>query len=1256
MKRILHIFLLLLIIVTSSNLKEVNAHSVQVAYCMDANGNLQLFVEHWHGTEDPNSTTMTISFIENGVTTTTTGSPQGSFINVPIGSLPGCASAITPFGSCAGSANTYNDWVQYSFPAVPCGVNIELVVQAGNTVFTEDCGGMFPATTGIITLPCPLNPITVDDQVVCSGTPFAAVNFPPQGVVYSWTNDNLAIGLPANGTGDIPAFTTPIGVNQIVANITVSYDGLTTIFSYTALGSPIANFTYAPFCEDVAGVFTESSTNSTPPINSWIWNFGDGSPNHNGQNPPNHQFPGTGPYNVTLTVTNGVCTDDIVVVVSPDPLPVPSFTTVPICEGTVTNFTNTSLIPTGTITGWEWDFTTNGSTDNTNINPTHGYPQYGTYNATLTATSNAGCVATVSNPVVVNPVPVSSFNFVEACENFAATFSSTSNVATGVINNYAWDFGDGIGNSTLENPNYTYTNHGTYTVLLTVTSDQGCINNSQQDIEIFSTPVSDFSFTDYCIGYGIDFNDNSTNISSAITQWDWDLGDASAIQTTEDIIDYIYAGMGPYDITLTVTSVNGCVHSSTQQVQANPEPIANFTSSFECHNDATVFTDLSTIVGGNIVSYNWDFNNDQLYDANVQNPSFTFANPGTFPIKLEVTSDLGCVDSITIDAVVHPNPVANFLSSSACDYETTQFTNQSNIITGNIVDYAWDFGDGAGTSVLANPGYNYSVANTYNATLTVTSNFGCEHSVTNPVTVYPKPIADFTFSDECLGTPIPLTSTSDGLGTNIMTTQWDYDGNTIVDDLGTSVNHSYGSYGFYNPVMIITTEFNCKDTATHQVEVFEIPVPNFTWVNACEHDAVNFTNTSFVNTGNITNFDWDFANGNISIQEDPSEIYVAEGIYNVSLTITSNNGCPAIINHNIEVYPTPSAYFIVPDVCDGTVSTFNELSTVSNANTNNNIISWNWTLNPGVPFNGQNPTYLYNAPGTYPISLAVTTNRGCTNDTTLSTTINPNPELDFSSPNPDGCTEWCADVVNNSTIVSGSLDSFIWENSDGQSSIDINPQFCFINNSLINESHDLQLTAISNFGCSTTENIADFFTIYPTPLANFEPSTYLTDIYRTEIDFTNTSLIAQTYEWNIANLETSTETDVTYTFSDLDSGTYEICLDVISMYGCVHDTCKTIFIQGYSNLYVPNAFTPDNDGKNDVFAPSVYGLDDTEYQFMIFDRWGALIYQTDNLYGSWDGTYLSEPCVQDVYVWKLKARDKYNRDFIELTGHLTLIR
>src|SRR5690606_22553361 len=161
--------------------------------------------------------------------------PQGSYINVPIGSLPGCASAITPFGSCAGSANTYDDWVQYNFPAVPCGVSIELVVQAGNTVFTEDCGGMFPATTGIITLPCPVNPITVNDRVVCSGTPFAAVNFPPQGITYTWTNDNPAIGLPANGTGDIPAFTTPISPNQTLANITVSYDGLTETFSYTAL-------------------------------------------------------------------------------------------------------------------------------------------------------------------------------------------------------------------------------------------------------------------------------------------------------------------------------------------------------------------------------------------------------------------------------------------------------------------------------------------------------------------------------------------------------------------------------------------------------------------------------------------------------------------------------------------------------------------------------------------------------------------------------------------------------------------------------------------------------------------------------------------------------------------------------------------------------------------------------------------------------------------------------------------------------------
>ncbi|NCP45774.1 MAG: hypothetical protein GW818_04960, partial [Flavobacteriales bacterium] len=106
------------------------AHSVQVGYCFNCNGDLRIWVEHWHSTENPATTTMTIDVTVNGVTTTQTGSPNASIQNTPVGSLPGCTTPITIFGTCP-QANNYQDWVAYDFLGMPVGVPITITIISG---------------------------------------------------------------------------------------------------------------------------------------------------------------------------------------------------------------------------------------------------------------------------------------------------------------------------------------------------------------------------------------------------------------------------------------------------------------------------------------------------------------------------------------------------------------------------------------------------------------------------------------------------------------------------------------------------------------------------------------------------------------------------------------------------------------------------------------------------------------------------------------------------------------------------------------------------------------------------------------------------------------------------------------------------------------------------------------------------------------------------------------------------------------------
>src|ERR1700741_2817251 len=151
---------------------ESHAHSVQVGYCVNCAGYLRIYVEHWHGVA-VGTTTMDIELTINGVTTTVTGDPAGFISDTVKSDLPGCATPITTFGTCAPTiiqcgANTCNYWVVYDFPNVQKGVPITIRILSGNNIFTEDGCSMFPATTPSFVIPLDVDPTAGPNQTICS--------------------------------------------------------------------------------------------------------------------------------------------------------------------------------------------------------------------------------------------------------------------------------------------------------------------------------------------------------------------------------------------------------------------------------------------------------------------------------------------------------------------------------------------------------------------------------------------------------------------------------------------------------------------------------------------------------------------------------------------------------------------------------------------------------------------------------------------------------------------------------------------------------------------------------------------------------------------------------------------------------------------------------------------------------------------------------------------------------------------------------
>ncbi|HIP36191.1 MAG TPA: hypothetical protein EYG85_05000, partial [Crocinitomix sp.] len=142
----------------------LSAHSVQIQYCVSCNGDLRIWVEHWHGYEDPNSTTMTISLDINGNTQTQTQSPAGVAHGLQAGQLPGCSTPIVFAAGCS-QQNTYLDWVYYDYTNLPQNVPITFTIISGNTVFTQDGCNMYPLSVTFTIQGVG----QVDNQDVCSG-------------------------------------------------------------------------------------------------------------------------------------------------------------------------------------------------------------------------------------------------------------------------------------------------------------------------------------------------------------------------------------------------------------------------------------------------------------------------------------------------------------------------------------------------------------------------------------------------------------------------------------------------------------------------------------------------------------------------------------------------------------------------------------------------------------------------------------------------------------------------------------------------------------------------------------------------------------------------------------------------------------------------------------------------------------------------------------------------------------------------------
>lgn len=931
--------------------------------------------------------------------------------------------------------------------------------------------------------------------------------------------------------------------------------------------------------------------------------------------------------------------------------PVSDFTFTNQCDGTAIPFTDAS-VPFGnsTVDAWDWDFG-DGNTS-AQQNPSHTYSTSGTYSVTLEITASDGCSVTSTQDVTVYENPVAHYSFNEACEGDVTDFVDESTIGVGNIGSWNWDFGDG-NTSTDQNPTNPYANLGTYDVELTVTTDDGCINSITQEVGMYPLPVADFSFADACLETEFPFTDESTVSSGSVTEWDWDFGDGNT--STNQNPSNTYGTDGTFDVTLIATTDRGCEDTETQTITVHPLPVADFSNTTVCALITMDYTDESTVTSGSIDAWQWYFGDGN--ESQIQNSTNLFANGGTYTTSLVVTTALGCQDSIAQDVTVYPKPEAEFSWEDVCLEVENSFTDESTITGSTVSGWDWDFGDNSGTSNVQNPSYEYGNSGTYQVELIATTDDGCKDTIIHTAEVYDLPLADFSFTNICEDDSVLFVDESTIPTGTISDWEWDF-GNGETASVEEPTYQSYAADDLYDIQLIVASGNGCSDTITQTIEIYPVPIAEFTFDSVCFPNEIQFTDLSDANgTYPITNWLWEFSDGQTSTQQSPSMDFFMPGTFSADLLISNGPGCKSTFSDgDAVVHPLPVAQF--PDTlatCLEDAIFFSESSTVTPI-TDDEIVSWIWDFDDGNSSTLVEPFHVYQAYNLYDVQLTVETNHGCLDDQTHVVEIYPLPQVNFIAEPPQGCAPLQVQFYDQTSIPAPYiLQSWDWYlGADSLTSPSPNPNQVYDPeiDPLDVAQYDIELVVTSTNGCVSQETKENYVTVYPKPEADFSVEPEVQTIIKPRFELTDLSTENVTqWNWTFGDGDYSNEQHPIHYYGSV--GDYAIGLIVETQYGCLDTLGRSVKVEPIFTFYIPNSFTPNADDVNDTFFGTGEGF--TTYNMKIFDRWGELIFESNDPDYHWDGTYMGRQVQTGTYIYRFYVLDWQMNDHI-YDGHVTLHR
>ena len=880
----------------------------------------------------------------------------------------------------------------------------------------------------------------------------------------------------------------------------------------SAIPRPTAAFSQSATAGDVP-LTVRFFNQSSGIISAFLWNFGDGTTST--EINPTKTYVTPGLYNVTLTVNGPGGSSNVTsqVNVRGPQAPRAAFIANPTNGDAplTVQFTDTS---SGVISSWFWNFG-NGQTS-TERNPRVTFNNVGTFNVFLTVTGPGGTsVAFV--PVMVRspqiPPPVASFTFSPSAGQ-APLSVQFNNTSSGNITSFSWNFGDGT-TSNATSPVKVYQFAGTYTVTLiafgpggqaaatgtvtvsaaptatptvtltplpptatpTATATATATLTPSATTTVVpptATPTATATFTETATV--IPLSTVTATPTPTATQTPTDT--TTAVPPTATFTETPTSTSVPPTATFTETPTTTAVPPTATLTETPtntpiPPPVANFTAVVLPDNSLSVqFTNLST--GEGLSSFSWDFGDGTA--SFETNPIHVYAAGGTYAVTLTATGAGGNNSISQVVTVAAPTattvPVQSSFTFSIdpANPLSVQFTNMS---TGPVAGFQWTFGDGVGTSTDANPLYTYAVGGSYIVSLTVTSVDGTTSSAQQTVTVVvptatTEPVvAGFTFTVDPVN---PLTVQFSNASTGpIVSSFWNLGDGTVSNE--PNPLHTYAFGGSFQVALTVTSTDGTMNSIEQTVNVVaptattEPVLAAFSAVvDPTNPLAVQFTSTS---SGPIAGYLWNFGDGMVSNEQNPTHAYAFGGSFEVSLTVTGTDGSTNGTQQTVNVVaptattePVQAGFTFTPDPVNPLAVQFTSSSTGP-------IASYFWNLGDGQVSNEQNPLHTYAFGGDFVVALTVTSTDGTTSSTEQTVTVSAPPTATTEPVAADFTFVTAPDnplLVQFTSLSTGPVATFNWTFGDGVgTSTEQNPVYTYA----AGGTYDVTLTVTAADGVTT---------------------------------------------------------------------------------------------------------------------------------------------------------------------------------------------